>query len=149
MSTLHRNIIAVIIGLIACMAVNGILIGISSSFIPLPEGVHPNDGKSIADNNHRYEVKHFVFPFLAHGLGSVIGAFLTALIAGSRKMTFALVIGGVHLLGGVAMVIMVGGPVWFIALDLGVAYLPAAWIGGKLASRGGRTLKHPGTAHKF
>ncbi|MDB4537528.1 efflux RND transporter permease subunit [Akkermansiaceae bacterium] len=31
--------------------------------------------------------------------------------------------------------ILVGGPVWFIALDLIVAYLPMAFIGGHLASR--------------
>ena len=148
MSTLLRNIIAVIVGLVACMEVNGILIGMGGVVIVLPEGVNPNDAKSIADNIHRYEAKHFVFPFLAHGLGSLFGAFLTALIAASRKMTLALVIGGVHMLGGIFMTVLIPAPVWFIALDLGVAYLPAALIGGKLGVVASRTLKHPSPAHK-
>ena len=30
------------------------------------------------------------------------------------------------------MVRTVGGPAWFIAGDLALAYLPMAWLGGKL-----------------
>jgi hypothetical protein len=43
------------------------------------------------------------------------------------------------------MVALVGGPLWFIALDLGFAYLPAALLAARLAgskpgqSRGSQT----------
>ena len=30
------------------------------------------------------------------------------------------------------MVVMVGGPAWFIACDLVLAYVPMAWLGGRL-----------------
>ncbi len=117
------------------MAVNGFLITLSSSVIPLPEGINPNDAKSIADNMDRYEVKHFIFPFLAHGLGSLIGAYIAALVAATHKMIFAVVIGVVHMIGGITMAFLIPAPTWFIILDLAAAYLPAAWIGGKLAFR--------------
>ena len=103
MPALLRNILAVIVGLVVCMAVNGFLIALSSSVIPLPEGINPNDAKSIADNIDRYEVKHFIFPFLAHGLGSLIGAYIAAQVAATHKMIFAVVIGVVHMIGGITM----------------------------------------------
>ncbi len=135
MPPLLRNILAVIVGLVVCMAVNVFLIALSISVIPLPEGINPNDAKSIADNIDRYEVKHFIFPFLAHGLGSLIGAYIAALVAATQKMIFAVVIGVVHMIGGITMAFLIPAPTWFIILDLGAAYLPAAWLGGKLACR--------------
>jgi hypothetical protein len=91
-----------------------------------------NDMESIRANAHLFEPKHFIMPFLAHSLGSLIGALVAAVIAASRKMTFALVVGIVHLLGGIAAAFMIPAPVWFIASDLIVAYIPMAWLGGKL-----------------
>jgi hypothetical protein len=56
-------------------------------------------------------------------------------------MKFAMTIGVFFLLGGVMMVILVGGPLWFIACDLLLAYIPMGFLGGFLA-RG----KQPQTA---
>jgi hypothetical protein len=36
------------------------------------------------------------------------------------------------LLGGIMMAFSVGGPTWFIILDLTIAYLPMAWLGYRL-----------------
>jgi hypothetical protein len=114
------------------MLVNGGIIAISASIIPPPPGVNVNDIESLKASMHLFEAKHFIMPFLAHALGSLVGAFVAAIIAASRKMIFALVIGAVHLLGGIAASFMIPAPVWFIALDLIVAYIPMAWLGGKL-----------------
>ena len=74
-----------------------------------------------------------------HALGSLVGGLVAALIAATRKMTFALVIGLVHLVGGIAAAVLIPAPAWFIVLDLVVAYVPMAWVGGKLGGgvRGG------------
>jgi DMSO reductase anchor subunit len=134
-----RNILAVIIGILACMLVNGGIVSLSASVIPPPEGMDVSNMDSIRANAHLFEPKHFIMPFLAHALGSVVGGLLAALVAGSRKMTFALVIGFVHLLGGITAAFMIPAPLWFVVLDLGVAYVPMAWIGGKLGG-GSRTV---------
>ncbi len=138
-----RNVLAVIVGIVACMLVNGGIISLSSTIIPPPPGVNLNDLESLKAHLHLFEAKHFIMPFVAHAMGSVVGGLLAALIAASRKMTFALVIGIVHLLGGIAAAIMIPSPMWFIVLDLVVAYVPMAWIGGKLGSKGGSS---PATA---
>jgi hypothetical protein len=87
---------------------------------------------------HLFEPRHFLFPFLAHALGTLVGAAVTALLAASRKVVLALAIGVVFLAGGVANTFMLPGPMWFNVLDMVGAYLPMAWIGGRLAV--GRTV---------
>lgn len=83
---------------------------------------------------HLFEPKHFVFPFLAHALGTFTGAFMTALIAASHQLKLALFIGTIFLAGGIYMVIALPSPVWFSVLDLGGAYIPMAYFGWKLAN---------------
>ncbi len=135
MNPIVRNILAVIVGIVVCMFVNGTLISLSSSIIPLPEGMNPNNLESFKANAHLLQPKHFLMPFLAHAIGSLAGGVVAALIAASRKMTFAIVIGCVHLLGGIAAAFMIPAPVWFIVLDLIVAYIPMAYLGGKLVAK--------------
>ncbi|OFZ41219.1 MAG: hypothetical protein A3D92_11985, partial [Bacteroidetes bacterium RIFCSPHIGHO2_02_FULL_44_7] len=83
---------------------------------------------------------HFVFPLLAHSFGTLVGAFVTdRLVAAVPASNWPLVVGSLFFLGGVSMVKMVGGPLWFIALDLLLAYFPMALLGSKLAGLGVET----------
>ena len=77
--------------------------------------------------------RHFILPFLAHALGTFTGAILAALIAASHNMKLALVIGAFFLIGGIANIFMLPSPTWFTILDLAGAYIPIAWLGGKMA----------------
>jgi hypothetical protein len=83
---------------------------------------------------HLFEPKHFIFPFLAHALGTLVGACAAGLLAAGKSAVAAYVVGGVFLLGGIANVIMLPAPVWFSAVDLLLAYLPAAWAGQAIAA---------------
>lgn len=133
MNPIVKNILAVLAGIIVGSIVNGGLIFISSSIIALPEGVNPMDPQSIADNMHLFENKHFIMPFLAHALGTLVGAFVAAKIAANNKMKFAIAIGCWFLLGGIYNVVMLPSPMWFNILDLVVAFIPMGYLGGKLA----------------
>jgi uncharacterized membrane protein len=135
MHPILRNVLAILAGVFIGGLVNGGLISISGSIVPLPEGVNPNDVNSIAENLHLYEAKHFIMPFLAHALGTLVGAFVAASIVVNNKMMFGIVIGIFFLVGGVMISMIIPAPTWFIALDLLVAYIPMGWLGGKLASR--------------
>jgi len=134
MSPLVRNLLAVLAGFIVGMILNGGLVTISGSLVPLPEGVDPNDIESINANIHKYSTKHFLMPFLAHALGTLGAAFTAAKIAVSHNMKFALGFGVFFLIGGIAAATLLpNSPTWFKAIDLLVAYLPMAYLGGKLA----------------
>lgn len=132
MNPILKNIIGVLVGVIVFMLVNGFLIQISGSIIPYPEGYDPSDMDSVTATIHLLETKHFIMPFLAHALGTIIGALLTVKIVATRKMTFAMVIGFLGMLGGIAAVMMIPGPTWFAVVDLVLAYIPMAWLGWRL-----------------
>lgn len=91
------------------------------------------DMDKFAENLKLFEPQNFIAPWVAHALGTLVGAWIAATIATSHKMMIALGIGGLFLLGGIMMVAMYGGPIWFAVLDLVGAYLPMAYLGGILA----------------
>ena len=134
MKPIYKNTLAVIVGLLIGGIVNMGLIMVSGSVIPPPEGVDPANMESLKENIHLFEAKHFIFPFLAHALGTLAGAFLAARIAASHQFSFALGIGTLFLLGGITNAYLLPAPTWFIALDLLLAYLPMGWLGSRLAA---------------
>ncbi|NTX01949.1 hypothetical protein [Myxococcus sp. CA040A] len=129
-----RNILAVIIGFAVGSVVNMALVTLGPRVIPAPAGVDASNAESLAASIHLFEPKHFVFPFLAHALGTLAGALVAFLIAGSRRRVFAFAVGTLFLAGGIAASFMIPAPTWFIVIDIVVAYLPMAW----LATRVGR-----------
>ncbi len=131
-----RNVLGVIVGLIVGGIVNMGLIMIGPSIIPPPAGVDMTTAEGLQAGMLLLEPKHFVFPFLAHALGTLVAALVACLIAASHKMTIAMIIGVLFLCGGIAAAMTIPAPVWFIALDLIVAYIPMAWLGGKLGGAG-------------
>lgn len=128
-----RNILAVIIGIIIGSIVNMGIIELSPLIIPHPNGFDNSTIESMASTIHLLTPVNYIFVFLAHGLGALVGAFIVAKIATTKKQTFALSIGGWFLLGGIAAVYMLPAPTWFNIVDLVFAYIPMAWLGWKLA----------------
>lgn len=135
MSPILKNILAVVVGIVVGSIVNMAIISISGSIIPPPEGADVTTMEGLKNSMHLFEPKNFVFPFLAHALGTLVGAFLAAKIAANHKMKFAYGIGFFFLLGGIANVFLLPSPTWFTLLDLIGAYLPMAFLGGKLATK--------------
>ena len=133
MKAIIRNLLAVLAGLIAGSVVNITLVNMGPTIIPPPDGVDISSLDGLRDAMALFSPSHFLFPFLGHALGTLAGGFAAAKLAASHQLKLAMTIGAFFLVGGIAMVILVGGPVWFIALDLIVAYLPMSWLGGKLA----------------
>ncbi|MDZ4748099.1 MAG: hypothetical protein SH808_06395 [Saprospiraceae bacterium] len=132
MNPIVRNILAVVAGLIFGSVINMGLITISGSVIPPPEGSDVTTMEGLKASMHLMQPKHFIFPFLAHALGSFFGAWLAAKIATNHKIKFAMVVGGLFLLGGIANVFMLPSPMWFNVVDLIGAYIPMAYLAGKL-----------------
>lgn len=129
-----KNILAVVVGIIVGAMVNMGLIMAGHAIIPPPAGVDVMDLESLKAAMPAFGAKHFVFPFLAHALGTLAGAALAARIAGSHPMRIALAIGAFFLLGGIYNAVSLPAPIAFIVVDLTLAYLPMAWLGGRLSA---------------
>jgi hypothetical protein len=130
-----RNVLAVIAGVVIGGIVNMGLIMVGSKVIPPPAGVDVTTMEGLKAGMHLLEPRNFIFPFLAHAAGTLVGAWIAAAIAASRKMAMALIVGVVFLIGGVMSVMSLPAPMWFNVLDLVVAYIPMGWLGGMLGSR--------------
>ena len=130
-----RNILAVLAGLVIGSIVNMGLVMVSGQVIPPPAGADVTTLEGLKASIHLFEPKHFLFPFLAHALGTLAGAFVAARLAASAKMGMAMLIGLLFCAGGVTNVFLLPAPMWFNVLDLVGAYIPMAWLGAGLASR--------------
>jgi len=129
-----RNALAVVLGLLVGGVVNMSLVMLGPNVFPPPPGVDVTRAEGLAASIHLFEPRHFVFPFLAHALGTLVGAFVAFRLAVSRRWALAWVVGAVGLAGGIGAVRMIPAPTWFAVLDLVAAYLPMAWLGGRLAA---------------
>ncbi|MEQ8953545.1 MAG: hypothetical protein RL120_05380 [Gammaproteobacteria bacterium] len=107
-----RAVFAILIGIIMGSAINMSLIIIGSAVIPAPEGVNPQDMDSLAANIDLFGPRHFIFPFLAHGLGTLVGAMAAYGIASSRKRGLAWFMGVFFLLGGIYVSTIIPAPAW-------------------------------------
>lgn len=135
MNPIVKNILAVVVGAVVGSVVNMALITVSGKVIPPPAGADITTMEGLQAALPLFEPKHFIFPFLAHALGTLVGAFLAARIAANNKMRFALGIGVLFLIGGISNAFMLPAPLWFIVADIVLAYMPMAYLGGKLALR--------------
>lgn len=130
-----RNILAVIAGLIVGSVVNMGIIMISSSIVPPPDGADLSTTEGLIEAMPLMTPIHFLMPFLAHALGTFVGAIIAAAIGVNRKLLLAMIIGVFFLIGGIASVFMLPSPMWFNAVDLVFAYIPMAWLGAKVVMR--------------
>ena len=135
MNAVIRNVLAVVLGIVVGSLVNMALVTISPMVIPPPEGIDVSTSEGLKAGMHLFEPKHFVFPFLAHALGTFVGALVAAWIAASKKFTFAMVIAVFFFLGGLASIIMLPSPIWFTFVDLVFAYFPMAYFAKNIVSR--------------
>lgn len=134
------NIFAVLIGLFSGAFVNGAIINISNDLIPPPPGTNLKTMEGLIHAMSLMEPKHFIMPFLAHALGTFIGAALCSFIAKSHQLILALFIGLSFFIGGLIMVFQLPAPLWFDLVDLIFAYFPFAllafWLVSKFQKKG-------------
>jgi hypothetical protein len=135
MNPILKNTLAVLAGIVVGSVVNGALISVSSSIIPPPNGADVTTVEGLKASIHLFEPKNYLFPFLAHALGTLIGAFIATKFAATNHFKMALIVGTLFFIGGIMNVMMLPAAMWFNVLDLTMAYFPMAWLGNKLASK--------------
>ena len=134
MNPIIKNILAIILGGIVGSLVNMGLVNLGNLLLPI-NGVDPNDLDELAKVMPTLSYEYFLFPFLAHALGTLTGALVAGLIAANRKMTYAIGIGILFLIGGIAVNFILPGPAGFAFIDIIFAYIPMAWLGGRIAEK--------------
>jgi hypothetical protein len=114
--------------------INMIVVQAGTSVFPAPKGFDLSTEAGLKSAMPLMTFEYFIFPFLAHAMGTFSGAWFVARFSKTRPRS-AFGIGIAFLIGGIMMVATVGGPFWFSVLDLTVAYIPMAWLGYTLAKK--------------
>ena len=125
MKQILKNIGILILGIIIGMIVNMGLIIIGGMIFPLSESFEPM-------NAINWDFKYFIFPFLAHSIGTLSGAFIASKLSRNYHIIIPLIVGLYFLSGGIYMVTILPAPIWFISLDLILCYIPMALLGWKI-----------------
>ena len=123
-----KDIGVFLIGLILGSTINMLLVEAGMIIIPAPSGFDLSTEAGLKSAMSMMSFEHFIFPFLAHAIGTLTGSIFVSRFA-FRKQILSYCIGISFLIGGISMIFMVGGPTWFIMLDVIVAYLPMSWLG--------------------
>ena len=126
--TIIKDISLFVIGMILGGSINMVLVETGMFVFPAPSGFDLSTEEGLKSAMSLLSFEHFIFPFLSHALGTLTGAIFVSRFA-QHKQILAYSIGIAFMIGGIAMVFMVGGPIWFIIIDLTIAYLPMAWLG--------------------
>jgi hypothetical protein len=126
----------IFIALFSGAMLNGAIINISSKFIAPPKGFDLNTAEGLQAAMPHMGPEHFLFPFLAHALGTLLSAVMITRFLKSQQFVFSMMAGFLFLLGGISMVFMLPEtPIWFVLVDLIAAYIPMAYLGYKLANK--------------
>ena len=123
-----------LLAMMVAAALNMALILLGPFVISTPAGFDNSSQEAVKNTVHLLGARHFVFPLLAHALGTLAGAWLGARFA-PHGLAVAIGVGLVSLLGGVANIVMIASPLWFEVVDALLCYLPMAWLGYRLGGR--------------
>ena len=121
-----KNIGIVILGIIIGMIVNIGLIILGGTIFVLPENFEPM-------NAMNWDCKYFIFPFLAHSIGTLFGAFIVTKLSRNSHIIMPLIIGLYFLTGGIYMITILPAPTWFVILDIILCYIPMALLAWKIS----------------
>jgi hypothetical protein len=134
------GLLSIFAGMLIGIIVNMGLILIGPSIIPMPDGVIPMDEVSLKEHIHLFETKHFIMPFLAHALGTLVGAFVAVKLCNIFNvpkvgLIASIAIGLLFLWGGLETSKSIGASMNAALFDAILAYIPFALGGYFLAKR--------------
>lgn len=127
------TVLALLLGLFMGSMVNGFLVGLGAQLVTLPVGLRTDTLDHLREAMPHFEFKHFVFPFVAHAFGTLVGSAIAAGISKSYSFLSAFIVGLFFFIGGAYMVFSLPSPLLFDVIDLVFAYFPMAYLGYLLA----------------
>ena len=129
-----RNIIAVIIGIVAAGIATYFVQSVSDRLFPLPPDLDITDFEAMKAHVATLPPLAFVIVLVAHFAGALFGGMVGAKVASSHQFKIALFIGAFMLAMGVLNLLTIPHPIWFMVADM-FMYLPGAYLGYRIYQR--------------
>ena len=125
-----RNILSVIVGLIASFFVIEVIEIIGYKIYPPTTNLNFNNPDSFREYVSNAPNIIFILVILGYALGSLAGGFVASVIASVNKMTKAIAVGGVLMGLGLFNLFNIPHPTWVIISAL-IVFIPFAYFGGE------------------
>ena len=132
---LINNTLIILASIFIGSIINMSIVLLGPNIIPPPDGADVTTMKGLKESMHLFQPKHFLFPFLAHALGTFNGALIAAKFSKFNNTRNALIVGAIFLFGGVTDVFSLPTPIWFALIDLIIAYIPMAYLATKVVMK--------------
>ena len=127
-----RRILAVAAGILSAFALVAIIEAIGHMVYPPPPDLDMTDSAAMAAYMKTLPIGAFLFFLAAWVIATIGGGLLACFIAKEKPMVFAGIVGGLILLGTIAILIMIPHPVWLsITGVLGI--ILATFLAAKVA----------------
>lgn len=138
MGKVLRSIFAVIGGMVISTFLILAVEAVGMMIFPPPPGTDMTNPEVVKALMANAPAGVLLFVLLGWILGTFAGAWAAARIARRAPLAHGMVIGALGLAGAVANMLRIPHPAWFWVLGVAV-FLPAAWLGARIAAAGGRT----------
>jgi hypothetical protein len=125
-----RKILAVVAGVVVGAVVVWVVQLLGHRVVPLPAGMDPTNMESVRAHMAEIPAAAFGFVLLGYVLGALVGGYTAARIG--RAPRLALAVGAILMVFGILNVVLIPHPLWFTVATF-IVFLPAAWLGGRLA----------------
>lgn len=127
-----RSIVGLILGLAVAILTVMLFQWISHAVWPPPEGLDPNDSAALVEHLKAAPLGSLILVVAGYVVGTFDGVFLGCFIGTAKRYIYAVVIGGLILVGTISTLIMIPHPIWFSASSL-IGIPVAAWLATVLA----------------
>lgn len=134
MSSLARNILALLAGAIVAIVVIGLVQTAAHFLYPPPPGLDYNNPEVLKKVMMEAPVGALLMVLLSYFAGTFIGSWVAARLAADAPARQAYLIGGMMLISGLMNLFAIPHPLWFWVGSI-AAFVAAAWLGGKTGAR--------------
>jgi hypothetical protein len=127
-----RNILAVVLGVVLAGSLVFAVEALGHRIYPPPEGLKADDYEAIKEYVAQAPVGALLFVPLSWFVGTLAGCWLAGYVARPQGSWPVLIVGGLLLAMGVAMLVMIPSPAWFSVVGV-AAFVAATFAGANLA----------------
>ncbi|WP_048920142.1 hypothetical protein [Rufibacter radiotolerans] len=131
---MFRSILAVLGGVAIGVFTISIIQYLSHQIYPTPADFNLEDTEAVAAYMNSAPTQALLLVLFSYALGSFFGGMVAARYAPARPVIHALIVGILLMAAGIANLVALPHPTWFLVASL-LVYLPMAYFGGNMSAR--------------